>query len=96
MSATYLVHRKTGVSYSFRSVIPKDLQTQLGTREFQLSLRCGILKQAKLLSAHLHNLAQNLYVKIRKSSGQLKISTHEIKEILKAELAKLYHSGPIP
>ncbi|MEC7867706.1 MAG: DUF6538 domain-containing protein, partial [Candidatus Poribacteria bacterium] len=96
MSATYLVHRKTGVSYSFRSVIPKDLQTQLGTREFQLSLRCGILKQAKLLSAHLRNLTQNLYVKIRKSSGQLKISTHEIKEILKAELAKLYHSGPIP
>ena len=96
MSATYLVHRKTGASYSFRSVIPKDLQTQLGTREFPLSLRCGILKQAKLLSAHLHNLTQNLYVKIRKSSGQLKISTHEIKEILKAELAKLYHSGPIP
>jgi len=96
MSATYLVHRKTGVSYSFRSVIPKDLQTQLGTREFQLSLRCGILKQAKLLSAHLHNLTQNLYAKIRHSSGQLKISTHEIKEILKAELAKLYHSGPIP
>ena len=96
MSATYLVHRKTGSSYSFRSVIPKDLQTQLGTREFQLSLRCGILKQAKLLSAHLHNLAQHLYTKVRQNSGQLKISTHEIKEILKAELAKLYHSGPIP
>ena len=58
MSNTYLVFRQTGSSYSFRSIVPKDLQSLLGTKEFQLSLRCGILKQAKLLSSHLYNLSQ--------------------------------------
>ena len=40
---SYLVHRKTGNSYLFRSVVPLDLQPLLGTRQFQLSLGCGTL-----------------------------------------------------
>ena len=61
MSSTYLVHRKQGYSYLFRSIIPKDLQSQLGSRQFQLSLNCGILGQAKSISRHIYNHVQCLY-----------------------------------
>ena len=88
MSSTYLVHRQVGSSYLFRSVIPLDLRPQLGRRQFQLSLRCGILKQAKSLSLHLHHLTQNLYDQIRHNSDQLKITIDQLKQILKSELAK--------
>ena len=88
MSSTYLVHRQVGSSYLFRSVIPLDLRPQLGRRQFQLSLRCGILKQAKSLSLHLHHLTQHLYDQVRHNSDQLKITVDQLKQILKSELAK--------
>ena len=88
MSTTYsyLVHRQTGSSYFFRSIIPKDLQSKLGKREFQLSLRCGIRKQAKFLSFQLFNQTQLIYASIRDNSTSKHISTEEIKESLKREL----------
>ena len=89
MSNTYLVFRQTGSSYSFRSIVPKDLQSLLGTKEFQLSLRCGILKQAKLLSSHLYSLSQRLYDQLRDGSGHLRTTIDQIKEKLRSELAKL-------
>ena len=89
MSNTYLVFRQTGSTYSFRSIVPKDLQSFLGTKEFQLSLRCGILKQAKLLSSHLYNLSQQLYDQLRNESAHLRTSIDQIKEKLRSELAKL-------
>ena len=85
-SNSYLVHRKTGSSYFFRSIIPKDLQSKLGKREFQLSLRCGILKQAKSLSFQLFNKTQLIYASIRDESMSKHISTQQIKELLKQEL----------
>ena len=88
MSNTYLVFRQTGSSYSFRSIVPKDLQSLLGTKEFQLSLRCGILKQAKLLSSHLYNLSQHLYDQLRDNSGHLRTTIDQIKERLCSELGK--------
>ena len=89
MSHTYLVFRQTGSSYSFRSIVPKDLQSLLGTKEFQLSLRCGILKQAKLLSSHLYNLSQHLYDQLRDNFGHPRTTIDQIKERLRSELAKL-------
>ena len=89
MSNTYLVFRQTGSTYSFRSIVPKDLQSFLGTKEFQLSLRCGILKQAKLLSSHLYSLSQQLYDQLRNDSGHLRTTIDQIKEKLRSELAKL-------
>ena len=89
MSNTYLVFRQTGSTYSFRSIVPKDLQSFLGTKEFQLSLRCGILKQAKLLSSHLYNLSQQLYDQLRNESAHFRTSIDPIKEKLRSELAKL-------
>ena len=65
MSSTYLVLRKSGYSFLFRSIIPKDLQTQLGSRQFQLSLKYGIRHQAKSLALHLYNLTQQIYASIR-------------------------------
>ena len=85
MSHTYLVFRQTGSSYSFRSIVPKDLQSLLGTKEFQLSLRCGILKQAKLLSSHLYNLSQHLYDQLRDNSDHLRSIVDQIKERLRLE-----------
>ena len=85
-SNSYLVHRKNGSSYFFRSIIPKDLQSKLGKREFQLSLRCGILKQAKSLSFQLFNKTQLIYASIRDESMSKHISTQQIKELLKQEL----------
>ena len=85
---SYLVHRQTGSSYFFRSIIPKDLQSKLGKREFQLSLRCGIRKQAKFLSFRLFNQTQLRYASIRDNSTSKHISTEEIKESLKLELDK--------
>ena len=87
-SRSYLVHRKTGSTYFFRSVIPKDLQSKLGKREFQLSLRCGILKQAKFLSFQLFNQTQLIYASIRDNSMSKHASTEDIKESLKIELDK--------
>ena len=89
MSHTYLVFRQAGSSYSFRSIVPKDLQSLLGTKEFQLSLRCGILKQAKLLSSHLYNLSQRLYNQLRDDSGHLRNTIDQIKEKLRSELVQL-------
>ena len=89
MSNTYLVFRQTGSSYSFRSIVPKDLQPLLGTKEFQLSLRCGILKQAKLLSSHLYNLSQHLYDQLRHNSGHLRTTIDQLKGRLRSELAQL-------
>ena len=89
MSHTYLIFRQAGSSYSFRSIVPKDLQSLLGTKEFQLSLRCGILKQAKLLSSHLYNLSQHLYDQLRDNSDHLRITIDQVKERLRSELARL-------
>ena len=89
MSSTYLVHRKQGYSYLFRSIIPKDLQPQLGSRQFQLSLNCGILGQAKSISHHLYNHVQCLYERMRKNGDEFQVSIDQIKDILRSELANL-------
>ena len=89
MSNFYLVFRQTGSSYSFRSIILKDLQSLVGTKGFQLSLRCGILKQAQLLSSHLYNLSQYLYDQLRDNSGHLRTTIDQIKERFRSELGKL-------
>ena len=85
MSHTYLIFHQAGSSHSFRSIVPKDLQSLLGTKEFQLSLRCGILKQAKLLSSHLYNLSQHLYDQLRDNSDHLRSTVDQIKERLRLE-----------
>ena len=64
MSRNYLVHRHPGKSFLFRSTIPKDLQDKFGQKQFQLSLRCGLLKQSRSLAQHLYNLTQQLYARV--------------------------------
>ena len=94
MSATYLVHRKQGHSYLFRSIIPKDLQPQLGRRQFQLSFSSGILSRSKSLSLHLYSYAQCLYQKMREN--QFQFSVNQVKDHLRIELAKLTRSNFVP
>ena len=89
MSSTYLVLRKSGYSLLFRSIIPKDLQTQLGSRQFQLSLKCGIRHRAKSLALHLYNLTQQIYASIRQSPAEKQLTPQQIKEKLRLELGHL-------
>ena len=88
MKNSYLVHRKTGSSYLFRSVVPLDLQPLLESRQFQLSLGCGILSQSRLLSFYLNRVTQSLYNLIRENPEMKKLTISDIKEILKIELEK--------
>ena len=85
MSSTYLALRKSAYSFLFRSVIPKDLQTQLGSRQLQLSLKCGIHHQAKSLGLHLYNLTQQIYDSIRQSPAEEQLTHQQIKDRLKLE-----------
>ena len=89
MSSTYLVLRKSGYSFLFRSIIPKDLQPQLGSRQFQLSLKCGIRHQAKSLALHRYNLTQQIYASIRQSPAEKQLTPQQIKDRLKLELEHL-------
>ena len=88
MNLSYLVHRKTGSSYLFRSVIPLDLQPILESRQFQLSLGCGILRQSKQLSLYLNQVTQSLYNSIRENPEMKKLTISDIKDILRTELEK--------
>ena len=88
MKNSYLVHRKTGSSYLFRSVVPLDLQPLLESKQFQLSLGCGILSQSRLLSFYLNRVTQSLYNLIRENPEMKKLIISDIKEILKLELEK--------
>ena len=89
MSSTYLVLRKSAYFFLFRSIIPKDLQPQLGSRQFQLSLKCGIRHQAKSLALHLYNLTQQIYASIRQSPAEEQLTPQQIKDRLKLELEHL-------
>ena len=88
MNLSYLVYRKTGSSYLFRSVIPLDLQPILESRQFQLSLGCGILRQSKQLSLYLNQVTQSLYNSIRENPEMKKLTISDIKDILRTELEK--------
>ncbi len=88
MNPSYLVHRKSGSSYLFRSIIPLDLQPILQSRQFQLSLGCGILQQSKRLSFYLHQITQSIYSSIRENPQMKKLTINDIKDILRTELEK--------
>ena len=90
MSATYLVKKKQGSSFLFRSIVPTDLQPHFGKRQFQLSLGCGLLKKAKFLSLNLHQYTQYMYAEARNSeSGLENLDISKIKDVLKSELLRL-------
>ena len=65
MSATYLVQCQAGHSFLFRSFVPTDLQPRLASKQFQLSLRCGIHSQAKFLSLQLNLITKQIYNQLR-------------------------------
>ena len=96
MAAAYLVQRQPGQPFLFRSTIPRDLQAKFGKRQFQLSLRCGLLKKAKALSLHLHNITQQFYITIRQNPSSLEPDVEKIKVVLKAELDNITHFSPSP
>ena len=96
MSSTYLVHRHPGQSFLYRSIIPRDLQPLLGQKQFQLSLCCGILSHAKLISQQLYHHTQKIYAQIRHNSDQLELTLQQIKHRLRIELDKLNQPFSVP
>ena len=96
MSCTYLVHRHPGQSFLYRSIIPRDLQPLLGQKQFQLSLCCGILSHAKLISQQLYHHTQKIYAQIRHNSDQLELTLQQIKHRLRIELDKLNQPFSVP
>ena len=88
MNRTHLVHRKTGSSYLFRSYIPSDLQPQFQRKQFQLSLRCGILTLSKFFASNLNSVTQSIYSSIRDNPDMNKLTAEDIKQILRVELEK--------
>ena len=88
MTHTYLVHRKTGSSYLFRSYIPSDLRPQFQRKQFQLSLRCGILTLSKFFASNLNSVTQSIYSSIRENPDMKKLTAEDIKQILRVELEK--------
>ena len=78
MNRTHLVHRKTGTSYLFRSYIPVDLQPQFQRKQFQLSLRCGILTLSKFFASNLYLVTQSIYSSIRENADMKILSKSSI------------------
>ena len=84
----YLFRRTDRKFYSFQSVfyIPKDLQKHFQRKQFKISLKSGIHKDARKLSLFLHLFVENLYHEIR--MGNKKLTFEEVKSILKIEVDK--------
>ena len=84
----YLFKRTDRKFYSFQSVfyIPKDLQKHFQRKQFKISLKSGIHKDARKLSLFLHLFVENLYHEIR--MGNKKLTFEEVKSILKIEVDK--------
>ncbi len=86
MNATYLVKKPASSSYFFRASIPLDLRESVKTQEFLISLKTGLLSEAKKISFRLHAYLDELLDQIR--LGQ-KMSLEKLKESLKAYKERL-------
>jgi len=87
-SPSFLVKPSSSSCYHFRSVIPKDLVARLKQTQFQISLKTGILRQARQRASVLSLLAKTLFETIQQNTSMANLSLNEIKTILKAELEK--------
>ena len=89
---TYIIKKKRSSSYYFRIVIPQDLRPVLIKRTIILSLRTGILHQAKKQASFLYVITQQIFEQIRKFPAMKQLDLDGIKEILKERL-KFYQES---
>ena len=84
----YILKRTDRSFNSFQSVfcIPKDLQEHFQRKQFKISLKSVIFRDAKRLSLFLHQLVEDFYQDVR--MGNKKLTFEEVKSILKIEVDK--------
>ena len=84
---TFLRRHRYSTSFHFRAVIPLDLRGNFhDKRDFTISLRTGIYKDALRLSFRLYTFSQFLFSKIR--FGEMKLDIEGIKNVLKVEITR--------
>ena len=84
---TFLRKHRYSSSFHFRAVIPLDLRYHFSDkRDFTISLRTGIYKDALRLSLGLYTFSHYLFSKVR--FGEMKLDIAGIKEILKVEITR--------
>ncbi|MCP4752970.1 MAG: hypothetical protein GY866_18945, partial [Proteobacteria bacterium] len=94
-SNCFLVRKTDSTSFFFRSIIPKDIQPLLGQRQFLISLRTGLLKDAKKMARRLYVASQDIYDDIRRNRTPMKKATIEdIKTLLREMLHQYQHPDP--
>ena len=79
-SYPHLFKRANSTSFYFRSIVPKALQSTLSQKEFQLSLRTGLHKEAKKISRALSVKINYIYQKMNKQNEKNQFTKEDIKK----------------
>ena len=79
--------RKPYQYFLFRCIVPKDLISVLGQKEFRVSLGNSLYSHSKIISSNLYNLCKIIFSEVREGYMQ-NITLEDIKNILRIEVRK--------
>ncbi len=85
-SPAYLVQQSSG--YCFRIIVPRDLRSLVGKREFRYALRTGLLSEAKYRALRVAGFVQGLFREIRKGGKMRELTEAEIQGLVRQYLTK--------
>ena len=73
--------------FLFRCIVPKDLISVLGQKEFRVSLGNSLYSHSKIISSNLYNLCKIIFSEVREGYMQ-NITLEDVKNILRIEVRK--------
>ena len=79
--------RKPYQYFLFRCIVPKDLISVLGQKEFRVSLGNCLYSHSKIISSNLYNLCKIIFSEVREGYMQ-DITLEDVKNILRIEVRK--------
>ena len=79
--------RKPYQYFLFRCIVPKDLISVLGQKEFRVSLGNSLYSHSKIISSNLYNLCKIIFSEVREGYMQ-NITLEDVKNILRIEVRK--------
>ena len=79
--------RKPYQYFLFRCIVPKDLISVLGQKEFRVSLGNSLYSHSKIISSNLYNLCKIIFSEVREGFMQ-NITLEDVKNILRIEVRK--------
>ena len=79
--------RKPYQYFLFRCIVPKDLISVLGQKEFRISLGNSLYSHSKIISSNLYNLCKIIFSEVREGYMQ-NITLEDVKNILRIEVRK--------